>query len=197
MANGNGKKNGKPHGNTRYNWHEIEAYYVASNLSYEQLCEKFGCSMSSLATIAAENKWASKREEFRNKIGSEQIEKAKHAVLFDKMQFDAMTERTTDLAAALVAEKFTVEYKRFKAGERSEIDALELKEMMAVVKTAQEIKYRALNIPPPKQTLAVEQVMSPAQALAEELGALGPEILMLLAAEERQNGNGKRKEATA
>jgi len=172
MANGNGK----PHGNTRYNWHEIEAYYVASNLSYDQLCEKFGCSMSSLATIAAENKWPDKRAKFRSEVGTEMLRESKAVSLFDKLQFDSMTERTTDLAVAVVAEKFTDEYKRFKAGQRSEIEALEMKEMMAVVKHAQDIKYRALNVPAPRQSVEITRRESFGDQFDDFVGTMRDEL---------------------
>ncbi len=159
----------KPHGNAKYDWAEIEARYVASDITLERLCEIYGCTMSTIGHIASDRRWTEKRAEFREFVANESIVKEKHLQLFDKMQFDAMTERSTDIAAAIVAEKMTTEYKAAKAGARTAIEALELKEFLSSLKLAQEIKYRSLNIAPPKQSLAIEHIKSPAESLVDTL----------------------------
>lgn len=182
----------KPHGNAKYDWAEIEARYVASDITLERLCEIYGCTMSSIGHIASDRNWTQKRTEYREFIASESIEKAKTAVLFDKLQFDAMTERATDLAAALVAEKLTKEYRLFREGQRSEIEALELKEMMSVIKSAQDVKYRALNIPPPVNRIDLREIKAPSEMpeIEQQIADICEDYERIMTA--TGGGNGKR-----
>ena len=197
-SNGNGKRNGKPKW-SRYDWPAIEARYVAGQMTIAALAAEIGCAETHIYRISKRDNWVEKREAYVGMVVEAAKDNKQRAVIFDKMQFDAMTERTTDLATALIAERFTAEYRAFKAGQRSEIEALEIKEMMLVVRTAQEVKYRALNIPPPKQSIAIEDNRPPAEELADMLAEAGAEYDDLVLAravlvEPGGNGNGKHQE---
>lgn len=58
------------------NWEEIEAQYIAGEMSQKELAESLGISCSTLSKVAAENKWSDKRKKFRKKTAKKGLERA-------------------------------------------------------------------------------------------------------------------------
>ena len=162
-------KRPKHYKTTKYDWVAIEARYVTGNMSLSALAEEVGCGETTIFRLSKREDWIGKRREHASRIAGIAQENKERTAILDKIQFDALSENGADLAAAVVVEKFTREYTEAKAGNRTPIEALELKEFLSSLKLAQEIKYRSLNIAPPKQSLAIEHVKSPAESLADTL----------------------------
>lgn len=58
------------------NWTEIEAQYIAGEMSQKELAESLGISYSTLAKVATANKWSAKRKKFRQKVAKKGLERA-------------------------------------------------------------------------------------------------------------------------
>ena len=58
------------------NWTEIEAQYIAGEMSQKELAESLGISYSTLAKVATANKWSVKRKKFRQKVANKGLERA-------------------------------------------------------------------------------------------------------------------------
>lgn len=58
------------------NWQEIEAQYIAGDMSQKELAESMGVSYSTLAKMATANKWSEKRKKFRQKAAKKGLERA-------------------------------------------------------------------------------------------------------------------------
>ena len=58
-----------------YDWEKIEAEYVTGNISYRELCDKYGISYNALSLQASKKKWTAKRKDHRAKMVSKSIKK--------------------------------------------------------------------------------------------------------------------------
>ena len=58
-----------------FNWAKIRSEYVTKKITYKQLCEKYGCSMSVLTKKASAEKWADARKKHRKKVERKTEEK--------------------------------------------------------------------------------------------------------------------------
>lgn len=59
-----------------YNWNEIKSEYIASDISYRQLCSKYGVPMHKLKIIARNEKWVTLRERARHRADTKIVEMA-------------------------------------------------------------------------------------------------------------------------
>lgn len=59
-----------------YNWSAIRSEYVTKNITYSALCDKYGCSMSTLTKKASAEGWANARKKHRKKVERKIEEKA-------------------------------------------------------------------------------------------------------------------------
>lgn len=59
-----------------FEWAKIRSEYVTKKITYKQLCEKYGCSMSVLTKRAAAEKWQDKRKKHRKRVETKTLEKA-------------------------------------------------------------------------------------------------------------------------
>ena len=62
--------------NKDFEWTRIRSEYVTKKITYKQLCEKYGCSMSALTKRAAAEKWQEKRKKHRKRVETKTLEKA-------------------------------------------------------------------------------------------------------------------------
>lgn len=69
------KKDNTPPSADGYNWAKIRSEYVTTKITYRQLCEKYGCSMSVLTKKASSEKWAEARKKHRKKVERKTEEK--------------------------------------------------------------------------------------------------------------------------
>lgn len=69
------KKENTPPSADGYNWAKIRSEYVTTKITYRQLCEKYGCSMSVLTKKASSEKWAEARKKHRKKVERKTEEK--------------------------------------------------------------------------------------------------------------------------
>ena len=58
-----------------WNWNEIKSEYVSSDVSYRQLCDKYGVPLHKLRVVAQNEKWVALREQARHKADIKIIEK--------------------------------------------------------------------------------------------------------------------------
>lgn len=68
------KENTPPHSDG-FNWAKIRSEYVTKNFTYSALCDKYGCSMSTLTKKASAEKWAEARKKHRKKVERKTEEK--------------------------------------------------------------------------------------------------------------------------
>lgn len=195
MADGsNGKQNGRPKWG-RWDWPSIEARYVTGNMSLAALAKDIGCAETHIRRIFNRDDWKEKRAAYVRRMTEAAQENRQRQAILNKIEFDAVTENVSDNAMGLVGlalDKLLSNFGTF--------DAMEIRELLTVAQKAQELKYRALNVPPPKQSVAIERIESPADALLAELRSLAPEIAAFVPAlqSKRENGgNGKRRIADA
>lgn len=59
-----------------YDWEKICIEYVTKKITYQELCDKYGCSMSCLSKRATAEKWVEQRKKHRKKIAKKSEEKA-------------------------------------------------------------------------------------------------------------------------
>ncbi len=69
------KENINPASSDGYNWAKIRSEYVTKKITYKQLCDKYGCSMSVLTKRASAEKWAEARKKHRKKVERKTEEK--------------------------------------------------------------------------------------------------------------------------
>lgn len=69
------KKENTPPSADGYNWGKIRSEYVTTKITYQQLCEKYGCSMSVLTKKASSEKWSDARKKHRKKVERKTEEK--------------------------------------------------------------------------------------------------------------------------
>lgn len=58
------------------NWNEIKSEYISSDISYRQLCSKYGVPMHKLKIIARNEKWVTLRERARHRADTKIVEMA-------------------------------------------------------------------------------------------------------------------------
>lgn len=68
-------ENKNPASSDGYNWAKIRSEYVTKNSTYSALCDKYGCSMSTLTKKASAEKWAQARKNHRKKVERKTEEK--------------------------------------------------------------------------------------------------------------------------
>ena len=146
-------------GKDKYSWKSIEADYVTNNVSLEEIAARYNISAPVVRRKAAKLEWSSKRLQYKDG----QLAKAKTVKLdvsvFDKAKFDAMSESVCDLIVAVAYNEFARMVNESRES-RVSIDARDMGEIAKAVKAAQDIKYRALGIAPPKQS--IEYTVCPA-----------------------------------
>ena len=59
-----------------FNWQEIKTEYISSDISYRQLCAKYGVPMHKLKIIARNEKWVTLRERARHRADTKIVEMA-------------------------------------------------------------------------------------------------------------------------
>ncbi len=58
-----------------YDWSKIRSEYVSKKITYSELCEKYGCSMSVLSKKASAENWKAERKKHRKKVERKTEEK--------------------------------------------------------------------------------------------------------------------------
>lgn len=58
-----------------YDWTKIRLEYVTTDITYQELCDKHGCSMSVLSKRASAEKWREERKKQRKRIETKTKEK--------------------------------------------------------------------------------------------------------------------------
>ncbi|KPL08303.1 hypothetical protein AMJ86_01100 [bacterium SM23_57] len=157
-----------------YDWDAIETEYVVGNITYRELCSKYGVSESRLTKVAIERNWTAKRKEYRERLRQEAIERTLETQVASKVEFDLLTDNACDgmvrrIARAVVEDQFT---------------AKDLIQLPSSLKTLQDIKYRRLDIPSPTQRHEINDLTPPGEADEEDIAA------RVDAALEKFHGNG-------
>lgn len=68
-------ENKTPASSDGYDWSKIRLEYVTKKITYRELCEKYGCSMSVLTKRASEEKWTEERKKQRKRVETKTKEK--------------------------------------------------------------------------------------------------------------------------
>lgn len=58
-----------------WNWNEIKSEYISSDMSYRQLCSKYGVPLHKLRVVAQNEKWVSLRERAKHRADTKIVEK--------------------------------------------------------------------------------------------------------------------------
>ena len=64
-----------PPGKDGFDWAKIRSEYVTKKITYAEICEKYGCSMSVLTKRASAEKWSDARKKHRKKVERKTEEK--------------------------------------------------------------------------------------------------------------------------
>ena len=137
--------------NPKYNWEEIEQDYVTGKLTYRELADKYNASESRIGVVGGKRIWAKKRKEYREGLSKAAINEAAKTSSFEKARFDELITRACDAVVAAMAALATDEYNR------QSLTPMESQNILAANQKAQDIKYRALGIPPPKTQSQIDE----------------------------------------
>ena len=78
-------------------WKKIESDYMANRLSYREIAEKYGVSLSSVARHGRQNGWPEKREQFADRVNTRARSKAEYKKAARRaealMRLDELAER--------------------------------------------------------------------------------------------------------
>jgi transposase-like protein len=98
------------------------------------------------------------------------IAKAEMAML-DKLQFDLRTERVTDVIAMLAAQLLTADYNRVSQGglESMMLTQKDWANLIMIIEKAQNVKYRALGVAPPKVSFELDHINAPGLVVLAEI----------------------------
>lgn len=135
---------------SRHNWEEMEQKYVTGKLTYKELAREYKVSEHRVNVNGSNRSWQKKRKEYREGLCKQVIEETKKSTVLERSAFDELTTRVCDASAASMAARAT---KDFKA---EDLTPAKAEAMLTVTCKAQEIKYRALGIPPPKTQAQVD-----------------------------------------
>lgn len=82
----------------RTDWQKIESDYMAGNLSYAAIAQKYGVSPRQVAEHGRKNDWPKKRQEYRSKVASRAAQKS----IYKKSERVARRLAEVDEAAGLL-----------------------------------------------------------------------------------------------
>lgn len=103
-------------------WKKIETDYMAGNLSYQKIAEKYGVSARQVEEHGRKNGWAEKRREFRGKVAARTEQKAVYKKSARAAERLAQVDEAAGLLlvqvlAALQRDERAVHRHRYKGGE--------------------------------------------------------------------------------
>lgn len=171
-------------GNAKYDWQAIEADYVTGKLSLRDLAAKHGCVLSTIGRQASNGDWDSKREQYRHDNATAVQEAKKETSVLTRLKYDELTEGSCDAFIALIRLEANRLLRIAKACAQSgegmlSIDSQDLKYLAETLKKLQDVKYRALDIPP-VSIVESRVAQSPAAQVEAELHELmaefGPDL---------------------
>lgn len=139
----------------------MKTLYATGTCSYGDLSLQFDVNAGSIRKVGAYDNWTAARVEYRRSIGEKATTQISEIVCLAKEKFDALTDNSCDLIIAQIAEQLT------KLDEGTTDPAM-LAEYANVIKTTQEIKYRRLNVPAPKQPIEITELPAPGDASEAE-----------------------------
>ena len=158
----------------QHDWEEIKAAYVTGKgITLRELAEKYGVQQSTLRNRASKDNWRQLRDEFREKVLAGKTEVAINDIVLERKQFDDLGHLIVDGAQARLAYIMQRDCSEY-------LNLEDLTEILDAAKKAQEIKYRALDIPAPKQIIEMDD--QPFQRYQE--------MLAIEMAKIREGGNG-------
>lgn len=142
----------------KYDKQALGTEYITGDLSLRDLSAIHGIRLATLAGYSKAGEWERKRNEYRTALTTARTGLMLDRKLFDKAAFDAMCEQAVDLAVTQLTIQISSNFERqlLPKGDARHEDALPvmvLDEMIGAIRHAQEIKYRALGIAPPKQRI--------------------------------------------
>lgn len=71
----NENEKNSPASSDGFDWSKIRLEYVTKKITYRELCEKYGCSMSVLSKRASAEKWSEERKKQRKRVETKTKEK--------------------------------------------------------------------------------------------------------------------------
>ncbi|MGN0777728.1 MAG: hypothetical protein ACI4MJ_01140 [Aristaeellaceae bacterium] len=131
-------------------WGKIESDYMANRLTYREIAEKYGVSLSSVARHGRKNGWPEKREHFANKVNARARGKAEYKKAARRaetlMRLDELAERMLlELEVAMDDEEQLYRHVLYVAkgqqGERvlDKLDTRATKDMVETLRTLLEV----------------------------------------------------------
>ena len=136
----------------KYPWEDLEIEYVTGDLSLRDMEKKHNIPLPTIRDQSKKKHWPRKRAEYRSGIVTETTQNKKSVAVMEKAKFDEYTDRTCDVAVAKAAKEITEQYNlEIETEGVIKIPLKTVSSALDIVRQAQEIKYRRLGIPPPKQ----------------------------------------------
>lgn len=86
-------------------WTEIEATYIAGNMTQRDLAASLGISYSTLSKVATENKWTEKRKKHRKKVAKKALGRAGARSARKLERLITATEKAIDTALMALEDK--------------------------------------------------------------------------------------------
>ena len=189
------KKRGPSH---KFDWVAIGADYVSGEESLRQIAEKYEVSFRMVSLVSSRDKWNERRKKQREEISAKVDSKNLKTKVFERAKFDSMTQRSCDVIVAMTAVELTTAWE-----EKRIVPLGDRIKMIAAVRDALDVKYKTLNIGPPKQQIRIENAESFADKFEhsvdeimkqlEEANKAGVVIGVQAAQSDRESGgNGKK-----
>ena len=140
-------KGGQP---VAIDWKKIESDYMANRLTYREIAEKYGVSLSSVARHGRKNGWPEKREQFADRVNTRARSKAEYKKAARRaealMRLDELAERLLmELEVAMDDEDQLYRHVLYVAkgqqGERvlDKMDTRSAKDMVETLRTLVEV----------------------------------------------------------
>lgn len=149
----NGKSNGKQVRMSEEKWLQLENQFLAGTLSLREFSKIKDIPLRTLSRHSVARNWLSKLSEIQN------VEKKVERLKVDKSTAVIVKKVMDDLD------------ERGVPG-----DSKDLASFMNVIKTCQDLEYRRLDIPLPKQQIEMDLPDSPMQGIRKQLDEIGVKV---------------------
>ena len=168
-------------------WLTIKNEYVTKNITYEELAEKYGVSLSTLNKRASKGKWVEAREEygkmlerkFRNRASNEQVReyvKVERSLL---LLLRGIEESLDPVRKELYKYRITVDGNPNDTVELDQINTNHIETVLKLIDKAESLLSRLYGIIPAEKVKEYEIALKQAEAAVEENSGNGNITVML------------------
>ena len=129
-------------------WNQIKTEYITSDVSYRNLCEKYGVGIGKLGKMAAREGWKQLRDKHRDDLVTKAIQKNEEQVLSRLDRIQALADRLT--------EKVRIAIEQIDS--KGEVDRAGLRQITAAMRDIMEIQGIRTELDREEQQARIESL---------------------------------------